>query len=170
MPAPASSDYAPFYHTYVSLVSEGHIKDILRQSITSLEDFLHSIPTDKAGFAYAPGKWTVNQLLQHMIDAERVFAYRAMCFARGEKQPLPGFDENEYADLARATEASVQTLIEELLLLRKASYLLFAGLPDTALQNRGFASGKEITVNALGYVIVGHTLHHQRILRERYLS
>jgi hypothetical protein len=169
MARPQPGDYAPFYHNYVMQVSEEDALAALQNSMPPLQAFLSTIPAGKAGFAYAPGKWTVAQLLQHMIDAERVFAYRAMCMARGEQQNLPSFDENAYADNAPASHRPLGDLADELMLLRKASEVMFAGFTAEELGRSGFASGKPITVNAIGFIIAGHVLHHQKILAEKYL-
>ncbi len=167
---PLPSDYAPFYETYVSLVKSDDIKQALAATLSDIESFLQSIPENKSDYTYAENKWTVKQVLQHGIDSERVFAYRAMCIARGEKQPLPSFDENLYAENAPVQHRSLNGLAEELLLQRKSSVLLFEHFTGDMLQARGIASGKPITVLSLGYIIVGHWQHHQQILAERYLG
>ncbi|HTN05350.1 DinB family protein [Agriterribacter sp.] len=167
---PLPSDYAPFYETYVSLVKSDDIKQALSATLPDIENFLQSIPENKSDYAYAENKWTVKQVLQHGIDSERVFAYRAMCIARGEKQPLPSFDENLYAENATVQHRSLQGLKEELLLQRKSSISLFEQFTGNMLQASGIASGKPITVLSLGYIIAGHWQHHQQILAERYLG
>ena len=167
---PLSTDYAPFYETYVSLVKRDDIKQALSASLPDMEKFLQSIPENKSDYAYADGKWTVKQVLQHGIDSEIVFAYRAMCIARGEKQSLPSFDENLYAENATVQHRSVKGLAEEFLLQRKSTILLFKYFTDEMLQASGTASGKSITVLSLGYIIAGHWQHHQQILTERYLN
>lgn len=167
---PNPTDYPPYFETYVSLISGDDIRKILLSSLPELTSFLSAIPEHKSDFAYAENKWTVKQVLQHGIDSERVFAYRAMCIARGEKQPLPSFDENLYAQNASVQHRTLSGLNEELLLQRKASAELFNSFTDAMLQNSGTASGKSITVLSLGYIIAGHWLHHQQILTTRYLS
>lgn len=166
---PLTTDYAPFYETYISLIKSDDIKQALPASLPDMENFLQSIPENKSDYAYAENKWTVKQVLQHGIDSEIVFAYRAMCIARGEKQSLPSFDENLYAENASVQHRSLQGLKEELLLQRKSSILLFEHFTGNMLQARGIASGKPITVLSLGYIIAGHWQHHQQILAERYL-
>ena len=167
---PLPTDYAPFYETYVSLVKSDDIKQALSASLAEMENFLQSVPENKSDHAYAENKWTVKQVLQHTIDAERVFAYRAMCIARGEEQSLPSFDENQYAEHAAVEHRSLNGLKEEMILLRKATVALFENFTDSMLQVKGIASNKSITVLSLGYITVGHWLHHQRILAERYLD
>ena len=167
---PLPTDYAPFYETYVSLVKSDDIKQAFTESLPEMENFLQSVPENKSDHAYAENKWTVKQVLQHSIDAERVFAYRAMCIARGEEQSLPSFDENQYAENAAVEHRSLNGLKEEMILLRKATVALFENFTDSMLQVKGIASNKSITVLSLGYITVGHWLHHQRILAERYLD
>ena len=167
---PLPTDYAPFYETYVSLVKSDDIKQAFTESLPEMENFLQSVPENKSYHAYAENKWTVKQVLQHTIDAERVFAYRAMCIARGEEQSLPSFDENQYAENAAVEHRSLNGLKEEMILLRKATVALFENFTDSMLQVKGIASNKSITVLSLGYITVGHWLHHQRILAERYLD
>ena len=121
-------------------------------------------------FAYAPGKWTIKEVLGHMGDAERVFAYRALTFARGESVPLPGFDEQAWTPASGARDRTVADLVDELAAVRRATLALLSHLPSTAPLCRGIANGREISVRALAWIIAGHERHHLRILRERYLS
>ena len=167
---PLPTDYAPFYETYVSLVKSDDIKQALSASLADMENFLQSVPENKSDHAYAENKWTVKQVLQHSIDAERVFAYRALCIARGEEQSLPSFDENQYAENAAIGHRSLNGLKEEMILVRQSTVVLFENFTDDMLQAKGVASNKSITVLSLGYITVGHWLHHQRILAERYLG
>lgn len=165
---PSPADYSPMAATYVRLVPEENIRLTLPDSLTELEQFLDRIPDDKATYTYAPGKWTVKAVLQHCIDTERVFSYRALCFARGEQQPLPGFDQDLYASNVQADNRILDSLKEELSLVRVSTILLFESISDATLQNRGKASNYEVTPLALGYMIIGHWRHHQRILEEKY--
>jgi uncharacterized damage-inducible protein DinB len=170
MPRPSASEYAPFYQNYVDNAIGEEAVSILEDSYTALQNWLHSLESANLSHAYAPGKWTLAQLLQHMIDTERVFAYRAMCIGRGEQQGLPGFDENEFAAAAPAAGRKLKGLAEELLTLRKATIILFRSLEkENALVKIGTASGKPISVNALAFIMVGHVLHHCSIIRARYL-
>jgi hypothetical protein len=168
MPRPLPGEYKEFMINYISLVPEEDILPTLRHSIQELQRNLSSIPANLADHAYAEGKWTVKQLLQHAIDTERVFAYRAMCIARGEKQALPGFDENDYAAAADVAHKSVKELCDEMLIIRQSSVLLFSGLGADDLRKAGTASGSPVMVNSLGFVIVGHWRHHWNILTSRY--
>lgn len=165
---PHPEAYAPFYETYVRLVPEDDLMDAFQHAMEEIHERLDSIPADKADYAYADGKWTVKQLLQHIIDTERVFSYRAVCIARGDKQPLPGFDENEYAAAADGQGRSLKEMKEELLALRHSVYLLFKGFTPEMLAQVGTASGKPISTLALGYIVIGHIRHHFSILKDRY--
>ena len=169
MPRPTTNDYDPFYHNYVMNVQDDDLRAAFEHQSTILDSFLASIPDSKADHAYADGKWTVKQLLQHMIDAERIFSHRALWFARQSAAPLGGFDENEYAKIADVSKRTVQSLAEEFKAVRKSSELLFNSFSWKELNTSGMANNNSITVNALGFVMLGHFLHHKRILEERYL-
>jgi uncharacterized damage-inducible protein DinB len=169
MARPVGSDYAPFYETYVRLVSEDDLVKALQSSLEEITENLALITTDKADHAYAEGKWTLKELLQHMIDTERVFSFRAMAFARGEQQDLPGFDENAYAQTAKVSARNLQEMKEELLSLRRAVYFMFKGFTEEDLQRSGTANNNKVTVNAIGYITIGHVRHHFGVIRERYL-
>lgn len=165
---PSPSDYSSFSETYVSLVETRDVRVMLKDSLKSMDFLLQSIPFEKADYAYADGKWTVKEVLQHCIDTEKVFAYRAMCIARGEKQPLPGFDQNEYAAHVDTSNRSLESLKEEMLLSRKLSVILFEHLRDEDLVKKGIASNHPVTVLAYGYIIIGHWRHHEILFKEKY--
>jgi len=169
MPRPTTHDYAMFYQTYVSLVPEEDVRIAFQQQSPLLSSFLSSLPEAKADHAYAEGKWTIKQLLQHMIDAERIFTHRALWFARRSPSPLAGFDENEYAAVANVDKRSLSSLADEFIAVRKSSEFLFNSFSDKELNTSGTANTHAITVNALGFVTLGHFLHHRRIMEERYL-
>lgn len=168
MPRPPANTYPPFYESYIKLVQEENIHSALLHSMQQLKLDLSSIGLEKAEFSYAPGKWTVKQLLQHTIDAERIFSYRALCISRGEQQSLPGFEEDEYAANATAGNRHLKDLKEELLTVRLSSIQMFQGFDDTMLNRSGLSNQKPITVLALGYVIVGHWRHHAGVLQIKY--
>jgi uncharacterized damage-inducible protein DinB len=168
MARPSTQDYKEFYHTYVSLVPENDILEAFSNQTTVTLQFLDAIPEDKLDYAYATGKWTVRQVLQHLTDAERIFAYRALSIARKDPNPLPGFDENEYAEVARVEHRDWMDMIEEFQMVRLASEHLFRSLNEDELQRKGMASNAPITVLSIGYIIVGHAMHHQRVMKERY--
>ena len=169
MARPTPSESNSFFDRYIQLVPENDLILALENQERDLPNFLDGIHSSKAGYAYAPGKWTVLQLLQHVIDAERIFGYRALCFARGESHPLPGFDENSYAALAPADHRTLVDISEEMISLRKNTLLLFKSIPEDHWLRPGVASGNHMTVLSLGYVIVGHMQHHINILQEKYL-
>ena len=165
---PESSEYAPFYHGYVASVPEGDVVALLRQSGRELLDTFATIPEDRGGFRYAEGKWSIREVIGHLIDAERIFTYRALRVARGDTTPLPAFDENEYVKTAGSDTRTLSNLAREFNAVRESSVQLFESLPDEAWGRVGVASGKDISARALAYITVGHAMHHLRILRERY--
>lgn len=168
MSRPATGDYASFYHNYVMQVQEDDLQTAFPNNSSVVDAFLNSIPESKADYAYAEGKWTVKQLLQHMIDAERIFAHRALWFARKSPASLSGFDENAYAEIADVSNRSLQSLIDEMKAVRKSTEFLFSSFSENELNTVGTANNNPITVKALGFVTLGHFLHHKRILEERY--
>ncbi|WP_406824759.1 DinB family protein [Pedobacter sp. KACC 23697] len=166
MNRPQPNEYPTWGETYISKVN-GDIVEILT-------DQAHSLPalfrrnTDKADYAYAEGKWTLKEMLGHIIDAERVFAYRITCFARNEQQHLPGFEEDDYVKNARFRQRALEDLIEEFIALRKANLYLFKSLNEEELNRKGIASGREINVKSILFIAGGHIIHHISILKERY--
>jgi uncharacterized damage-inducible protein DinB len=165
---PESSEYAPFYHGYVASVPEGDVVALLRQGGRELLDTVATVPEDRGGFRYAEGKWSIREVIGHVIDAERIFTYRALRMARGDTTPLPAFDENEYATAAGSDMRTLSNLVREFGAVRESSVQLFESLSDDAWGRFGVASGKDISVRALAYITTGHSMHHLRILRERY--
>jgi hypothetical protein len=165
---PDASEYAPFYHGYVEAVPEGDIVDLLRSGGQELAEAIGRIPEDRGGFRYGPEKWSIREVLGHLIDAERIFAYRALRVGRGDHTPLASFDENEYVKTAGADARTIADLVRELRAVRETTVMLFASLSDEAWGLRGVASGKDVSLRALAYITAGHARHHLRILRERY--
>lgn len=165
---PEASEYAPFYHGYVTSVPEGDVVDLLRSGGRELLQALRSIPEERGGHRYGPEKWTIREVVGHLIDAERIFTYRALRVARGDRTPLAAFEENEYVKTAGSDARTLQDLTRELGAVREATVLLFDSLPDDAWGRSGVASGKDVSVRALAYITAGHAMHHLRILRERY--
>ena len=158
-----------FYHNYVNHTVESNVMDAFRNQTPVLLKFLQDIPKDKRDYRYGPDKWTIKEVLQHIIDAERVFAYRALCFSRKDSNALPGFDENDYAANAKADKRNWDDMMEEFKATRRSNELLFASFDDEQLDSTGTASGKTNYVSAWGFIMVGHINHHVRILKERYL-
>ncbi|KAA5537062.1 DinB family protein [Taibaiella lutea] len=164
----SEEEYAPFYNGYVKNVND-NVLETLRQQSDNFPDFIRSINENLATHAYGEGKWTVAEVIGHILDTERVMAYRALCFARDRHIAQPGFDENLFADAANYKERTLASLAEEFQLLRKSNMILFESFTEDALLNRGIANGKAISVRALLYVIAGHLIHHCNMLKERYL-
>ena len=170
MPRPDLQQVPAFYHRYINLAPGNDVKKVIREQTAQLIRFLSKIPEKKRSYRYARGKWSVQEVLQHMIDAERVFAYRALCFARKDKTPLPSFDENAYAANARAARRQWKDLMEELKSVRRSTELLFDSLGKEQLQHTGTANNNPVSVMAIGFIIAGHANHHLQVLRERYLA
>ena len=160
----------PFYKNYVKQIDEPDMLQALRISGHRMQELVHSIADNKADFAYAPGKWTVRELLCHIMDAERIFCYRALRFARNDKTPLSGFEENDYAPQANSTGRSLQKIASEMSHLRASTIDLFESLTPEMLIRKGTANKNEISVVAIGFIISGHETHHRKILQERYLA
>lgn len=160
---------AAFKH-YVDNVKDQDMMEALKDSNREFLALIKSLPEEKGTYAYAPGKWTIKEMLCHMQDAERIFAYRALRFARNDSTALPGFDENAYAPEANAHSRTLAQLVRELETLRQTTIDLFAAFTPDMLQRKGKASDKEVSVLNLGYIISGHETHHRNVLIERYLS
>lgn len=165
---PEATEFPPFYAGYVAQVPTGDILAVLRDAKNELASTLGSIPESKGGHRYAEGKWTIKTVLGHMVDAERIFSYRALRIARGDATPLPGFEENNYADAAGSDARAIADIVAELLDVRASTIRLFDSLPEDAWVRRGIVNNAEVSVRALGYIIVGHARHHLGMLRERY--
>ena len=167
MNRPSPNEYPQWADHYISLV-EDDVLTVLERQGHEFPDYINSM-IEKADYAYAPGKWTLKQLFGHMIDTERVFAFRIMAFARGEKQAIPGFDEDQYVANAHFADRSLFSLSEEFGMLRKSNLYLFKSLNEAELGNVGNASGRDISVKAILFVTAGHLIHHIQIIKERYL-
>lgn len=165
---PNSTDYAPYYETYISLVQELNLFDALDSSEQELLKFLKNLSTDQLNYAYAPNKWTVQQLLLHIIDTEIIFNYRALAFARGEQQSLPGYNHNAYADATATTHTTVEALTNWFIAARTLSKHSFLSYTPQELQIKGTANGNPQTVLAIGFAMCGHILHHLSILYTHY--
>jgi len=168
-PRPAADEAHPYFQRYVAEAGDGDVLAELAHTRTRLVDLITSMDEDRALHRYAPGKWSVKELVQHLVDTERIFATRALAFARGDATPLPGFDENAYAAASEADARPLCDILEEHASVRRASIALFLGLPAEAGLRRGTADGKAFTVRAIPWIIVGHEVHHLSVLRERYL-
>ena len=168
MTRPYLSDFPTFYQGYVDTIESENILETLREQKEKTTSFFEGVPDEKANYVYAEGKWTVKEVLGHMIDSERVFVFRALSFARGEEQPLPGFDENTYVPAGKFGDRSLQSLIDEYASVRQATLTFFNNLRDEDWTKTGIANNGNFTVNSLAYIIAGHNEHHLKILAERY--
>ncbi|MGF7232198.1 DinB family protein [Arachidicoccus sp.] len=166
---PSENDYPAYAKNYVSLVKGDSVAEIIALHNEELLSFVESLPDTKANYAYAENKWSVKEVLQHIIDTERVFSYRALALARGEKQSLPGFEQNDYAAQSFANTRAFSDLKEEYFALRFASNILFRSFRPSALTNRGLINNYEVSCLAIIYMTFGHALHHKRILINNYL-
>jgi uncharacterized damage-inducible protein DinB len=159
-----------FYRNYISHVKDYELIDGLTLSNEALVKLLTCIPESKSEYRYQPGKWSIKELICHMLDAERIFAYRALRFARNDKTELAGFEENDYAIQANASARTLVGLMNEAQRLRSTTLDLFSSFTQEMLQRTGKANGTEISVNMLGYCIAGHETHHRVVLETRYLA
>jgi hypothetical protein len=166
---PDATEFADFYAGYIAGVPDGDLIAVLESQGKETLGLLRGVPESKGGFAYAPGKWTLKDVLGHIADAERVFSYRVLRIARGDQTPLASFDENAWVPTAGAGARTLTDLLEELAAVRASTLALLRHLPPEAPTRRGTASGKTISVRALAWIIAGHERHHVRIIRERYL-
>jgi uncharacterized damage-inducible protein DinB len=169
MPKPTPGTYPVYFDNYISLVDAGSVKDAIEKYSKDIIKFFRNVPVEKENHRYAEGKWSMKEMVQHIIDAERVFAYRAMCIARGDKTPFPGFDENTYAANSKASDRSWDDLLSELDCTRQSTNLMLQSFGDEQLQQEGTTNENRNTVNAIGFVIFGHLLHHIRVTQQRYL-
>lgn len=167
---PQKEDYIAYFDYYINLIQEADINLALKNNHKTILSFINSIPGEKLNYQYADGKWTIKQVLNHIIDTERIFSYRALRFARGDAQLLPGFEENKYAANANLTNTDLTLLTEEFDAVRKATILLFKQLSDKELVLKGQMASGIVNVLSLGYTICGHSQHHINIIKERYLS
>src|SRR2546421_11801175 len=172
-PAPArpeKNEYAPYYDRYVSLVPDGEVVETLERQSEDTLALLRGVGEERAGHRYEPGKWSIKEVVGHLVDTERIFAYRALAIARGEQQSLPGMDQNEYMAGANFDARTLSDLLDEFERVRRSNVLMLRGLSDEAWSRRGVASDNEVTVRAIAYIIAGHEAHHVQILRTRYLQ
>jgi hypothetical protein len=157
-----------YFQRYINLVPEKDLFIAFTAQQARLESLLQRFTETQSLHRYAPDKWSVRELLLHLADSERIFCYRALCFARGEAQPLPGFEENDYAASSEADSRSWASLSEEMLAVRKATLLLFKGFSAAMLTHTGTANGQSHSVEAIGFILLGHFYHHEKIIQERY--
>jgi uncharacterized damage-inducible protein DinB len=170
IPRPAPDEYAAYYGKYVLLVPDGDLCDLLGRQVTETLALLRQVPEGRGTHRYAPGKWSLKEVLGHLCDTERIMSYRALRIARGDATPLPGFEQDDYVPAGRFDQRTLADLGVELSAIRQATVALFRHLDTEALARRGTASGNPFTPRALAYVIAGHERHHMAIVKERYLG
>jgi len=166
---PNPEDYAPYYENYVKLIQGDDILKILNEQNKKTQDILNSFSEHRGNYRYADGKWTVKEVVGHLLDTERVFAYRALCIARGEKKTLPGFDQDDYVSEGNFNRRELFDLNYEFRLLRESNLLLFRSFTPEMLKLKGFANESSVTVLAILFIIAGHEKHHMNVLREKYM-
>ncbi|TDD93919.1 DinB family protein [Flavobacterium cellulosilyticum] len=163
------SEFSSFYTPYIGAVNDEDLIDALENGLSHLISFFSNIPFEKLEYRYAENKWTVKDILLHLIDAERIFTYRALRIGRGDQTALAGFDENDYVPNAMANSRSLESLTNEFIVVRNSTIVLFKNFTEEQLLNRGTASNNSISVRAIGFIISGHQNHHLNIIAERYL-
>jgi len=168
MERPRENEYASFFARYVALVPETDILAVLEQQVEEIRRLAASVPEERESFRYAEGKWSIREVLGHLVDGERVFGHRAFCISRGEQAALPAFDENQYVAAARSDAIPLRELVDELALVRRSNLQVLRRLAPPEWERVGTASGHPVTVRALAWVMAGHPRHHVDILRERY--
>jgi DinB superfamily len=166
---PEKDEFLPYYVRYIDLVGSGDVLATLSRQMAETQALLRSLPASVATYRYAPGKWSVNEVIGHLIDSERIFAARALRFARNDGTPLPGFEQDDYVSNSSFDSYPLDELASELGSVRESTLFLFKHLQEDAWMRRGTANGAEVSVRALAYIIAGHELHHREILRARYL-
>jgi uncharacterized damage-inducible protein DinB len=165
-----SNEYGTYQYNYLKLVSNDYnLIEELEISLHRFVKFIQDIPMDKFDYSYAEGKWTIKDIIQHIIDAERVFAYRALRFARNDSTELPGYEEDDFAKYANGSKRSIMELLNELSAVRYATLSLFKSFDTEQLSRIGIASNNPMSVRAAGFIIIGHQIHHQNVFMERYL-
>ena len=166
---PNLGDYSTYYENYIKLIEGDDILKILNEQSKKTQDILNSFSEHRGNFRYADGKWTVKEVVGHLLDTERVFTYRALCIARGEKKSLPGFDQNDYVSEGNFNRRELFDLNYEFRLLRESNLLLFRSFTPEMLKLKGFANESSVSVLAILFIIAGHEKHHMKVLREKYM-
>lgn len=166
---PGEGEFLPYYERYIALVPAGDVLSTLDSQMSETQSLLRALPASSSTYRYAPGKWSVNEVIGHLIDSERIFAARALRFARNDSTPLPGFEQDDYVRNSSFDAFPVAELASEFDSVRRATVFFFKHLEEPAWMRRGIANNAEVSVRALAYIIAGHELHHREILRSRYL-
>lgn len=165
---PESGEFAPYYGPYIDRVPQGDIADILDAQFTTTRETLHRVPDERGTFRYQPGKWSINDVVCHLCDTERIYTYRALRIARGDKTPMPGFEQDDYVAIAGADGRDLSELVDEFATVRRATLSLLQSFDPEVWTRQGTANGAILSVRALAYIAAGHELHHMNVLRERY--
>jgi len=170
IPKPEACEYAPYATIYIGLLpDDGLILKHLRDNLATTADFIRALPEEKLSYRYAAGKWTIKEIVAHLIDDERIYAYRALRFARNDQTELPGFEQDEYALESRANDRTIEDLLKEFAAVRYSTIAMFESFDDQVLTRSGVASGNVMSVRAVAYHLAGHELRHLNIIRERYI-
>ena len=167
---PETSEFVAYYGTYINKVERNDLLASLLENAETFSSFVKSVPKEKLDYRYAEGKWTIKEIIVHLTDAERIFAYRALRFARKDKTSLSGFEENDYVPECNASNQSIEQLLEEFNAVRNSSVALFKSCTPEMCLRTGIANDKEISVRALGFIMAGHAIHHQQVISQRYLK
>ncbi|MBC8754920.1 DinB family protein [Kordia sp. YSTF-M3] len=169
IPFPEPTEYNPYYSQYVQHLKGEDVLDALEKGVTSINDLMTSLTEEKLRSAYAEGKWTIKEVLQHIMDTERIFCNRALRFARNDKTELPGFEQDDYVPFSDANERNSMEMLREYNAIRQATITMFQGFSDDMFARVGVASGSNMSVRAIAHVVTGHERHHVRVIKERYL-
>ncbi len=164
------TDCSGFYKKYITTLGEAELMAVLEKQLIDFSHFLENISQEKLRYAYAEGKWTLAEVIEHIIDTERVFQYRALCFSRNDQTPLPGFDQDAYVLESNASNKTIGNFTDEFRSVRTATLSLFSSFNDAVLQRVGTASNAAMSVGASGFIICGHLEHHRKIVLERYFN
>ncbi len=168
---PKTGEFPEYDDIYIiPLPDDGLLLQHLKENFDAVKKLVPSLPPDKLLFVYAPGKWTIKEILVHIVDDERIYAYRALCIARNEKEELPGFEQDDYVRFSGANERDISNILEEYESVRSSTIAMLNGLPDDAFTREGVANGNRFTVRALAYHLAGHEMHHLKIIKDRYLK
>jgi len=166
----SEDEYRDYYSSYIQLTNGLDLLDQLETNRKNLKMIFEGMQGEKANYAYADGKWTIKEVLGHMIDTERIFNYRALALSRGEKVSLPGYDHDQYVENANFSDLAIEFLLNDYEHVRNSTVSLFHSFNDEQVMRRGIVNDSEFTVRGLGYVIVGHEMHHQKVLKEKYFG
>ncbi len=169
MQRPDSSEYGDFYDTYISKVPEVDVLELLKRGVDRTAEVLAGVPEDRETYRYQRDKWSLREVVGHMVDVERIFSYRALSFARSDPAPLPGMEQDDWAAASNAGERPLASLLDDLRHARASSVAMLESLDAGAWDRRGVASGFELTVRACAYILAGHEIHHRRVLEQLYL-